>query len=129
MLSNKPDSIVSAAAELINSECEEICKRNSESIIRDKSHENMMSFSWDKFHSELQLRAPGLFRVFSAAVVTVPKLVSDSKLQPVLLAVAICLQGRNREMTTLQYLIGVVMLHGSCAQRVRILCSEKCSEK
>jgi hypothetical protein len=123
IVSNKPDSVVSAAAELINSECEDLCKRNSESILRDKSHENIMTFSWDKFYSELQLRAPGFIRVFSAAVVSVPKSLSDSKLQHVLLAAAICLQGRNREMTTVQHLIGFIMSHGSCTQRVRILYS------
>ena len=74
---------------------------------------------WDKLHGELQLRAPNLLEVFSTAESPIPKSVSDSKLHHALLATAICLQGRFREMTTLQYLMGFVMLHGNCTQRVR----------
>lgn len=41
----RPDLVVSAAANLINSECENICKRNSGGILRDKTHENIMQFT------------------------------------------------------------------------------------
>lgn len=82
----RPDLVVSAATNLINSECENICKRNSGGI--------------------------------SAAVSPIPVSISDSKLHHALLSAGICLQGRSREITTLQYLLGFVMLHGSCTQKV-----------
>lgn len=114
----RPDLVVSAAANLINSERENICNRNSGGILRDKTHENIMQFTWDKLHRELQLKAPYLLKVFSAAVSPIPVSISDSKLHHALLSAGICLQGRSREMTTLQYLLGFVMLHGSCTQKV-----------
>lgn len=119
IISWNPNSVVTAAANVINSECENICKRNSGSILMDKTHDNIMQFTSDKLHGELQLRAPNLLKVFSTAVSPIPKSVSDSKLHHALLATAICLQGRFREITTLQYLMGFIMLHGNCTQRVR----------
>lgn len=37
IVSKRPDSVVSAAANLINSECETICKRNSGGSLIDKN--------------------------------------------------------------------------------------------
>lgn len=76
IVTKRPDSVVSAAASLINSGCENICKRNSGEILRDKTNEKIMQFSLDKLHRELQLKAPYLLKVFSATVSPVPVSIS-----------------------------------------------------
>lgn len=89
-------------------------------LFRDRDVEEgllKIIISWNP--NSVVTAAANLLKVFSTAVSPIPKSVSDSKLHHALLATAICLQGRFREMTTLQYLMGFVMLHGNCTQRVR----------
>lgn len=48
----------------------------------------------------------------------IPIPVPSKEFDHVLFTIGLALHGRNREMTTLQYLNGMVLLHGGCTQRV-----------
>lgn len=69
---SNPDEVVAAAANIVNVESKELCKRNSGSLLQKKDHVSLMSFTWDKFHKELEIRAPNLLKVVSAIVSDIP---------------------------------------------------------
>ena len=116
-----PEKLVSVTSNIISSECKNLCKRNSNSVLREKTRSGIVNFSWDEFHKELHLRAPNLLHVVSATVTDVPQSLSPGNhMRHILYSIAVALRGRSREMTVLQYLTGFIMLHGGCTQRVGI---------
>ena len=58
--STSPNELVTEAATVVANECKELCKRNSGSVLQDRSHDGILTFSWDKFHKQLQVSAPCL---------------------------------------------------------------------
>ncbi|XP_053390808.1 uncharacterized protein LOC128553656, partial [Mercenaria mercenaria] len=114
-----PEDVVSCAASIIQSECASICKRKSAFVLNDKSYNGIMQFSWDTLHQQLLLGAPNTLQIVSSmASNDIPMSVPSKEFHHVLFAIGIALHARNREMTTLQYLNGMVLLHGGCTQRV-----------
>jgi hypothetical protein len=106
------------AENTILDECRNICKRNSGSILQDRSHDDILQFSWDKLENELRNLAPNLFQIACSIVTDNSSSMSDRSRIQMLNAVAYALHARSREMTVLQYLAGLVLLHGGCTQRV-----------
>jgi hypothetical protein len=113
-----PTSVTNKVCEIIADECRNICKRNSGSILQDRSHDGILQFSWDKLENELRNLAPNLFQIACSIVTDNSSSMSDRSRIQMLNAVAYALHARSREMTVLQYLAGLVLLHGGCTQRV-----------
>ena len=74
-----PEKLVSVTSNIISSECKNLCKRNSNSVLREKTRSGIVNFSWDEFHKELHLRAPNLLHVVSATVTDVPQSLSPEE--------------------------------------------------
>lgn len=72
LATSNPDDVVMAATKIVQAETKAICKRNSGSLLLKKDHDSMMTFTWNKFHKDLEVRAPNLLRVISAVVSDVP---------------------------------------------------------
>ena len=118
--STNPNELVAEAATVVANECKDLCKRNSGSVLQDRTHAGILTFSWDKFHKELQIRAPCLLMIVSTMISDVPVPVPSTTLCQVLFSVGLILHGRFREMTALQYLVGMILLHGGCTHKVNL---------
>ncbi|CAC5374739.1 unnamed protein product [Mytilus coruscus] len=69
---HQPDDLVTGAAAVILKECKELSRKNSGSILQDKIHNGVLTFTCDKFHKELSLRAPNVLKVVSSRISDVP---------------------------------------------------------
>ncbi|WAR03956.1 LOW QUALITY PROTEIN: hypothetical protein MAR_010514 [Mya arenaria] len=112
------DQFAAYAAKIVKNECETICKRHSDFALTDKTYEGIMEFSWDHLYQDLLLGAPNTLRIVSSMVTSsIPMPVPSKEFHHALFAIGIILHGRNREATTLQYLNGMVLLHGGCTHQ------------
>lgn len=107
-----------AAAKVVSEEARQLCKRNSNSILMKKDQESLMSFTWDKFNKELEIRAPNVLRIVSSIVSDIPPMIGEKKYMNILHTVASGLHGRSTEMSGLHYTIAFVLVHGGCTLRV-----------
>ncbi|XP_062582660.1 uncharacterized protein LOC134244405 [Saccostrea cucullata] len=65
-------------------------------------------------YSELKIRAPNVLKTVSAMVSDIPLQVSEKPFQYVMYSVSQILHGRSQEMSLVQYLSGLVLMHGGC---------------
>lgn len=79
LVKEKPREVVDAAAKVISEEARELCQRNSNSILMKKDQESLMSFTWDKFNKELEIRAPNVLRIVSSIVSDIPPMIGEKK--------------------------------------------------
>lgn len=107
-----------AAAKVVSEEARELCQRNSNSILMKKDQESLMSFTWDKFNKELEIRAPNVLRIVSSIESDIPPMIGEKKYMNILHTVASGLHGRSTEMSRLHYTIAFVLVHGGCTLRV-----------
>lgn len=114
---SNPEEVVAAAANIVNAESKELCKRNSGSLLQKKDHASLMSFTWDKFHKELEIRAPNLLKVVSAVVSDIPVAPTEKKFMHILHTIATGFHGRSQEMSGLHYCTAFLLVHGGCTQR------------
>ncbi|XP_056013603.1 uncharacterized protein LOC125669312 isoform X1 [Ostrea edulis] len=114
---SNPSYLVNQTCEIIGDECEKICKRNSGSVLQDRTYHGILNFSWDELEGELQTLAPNLLQIVKSIVSDKPSSMSDRCRIQMLNAIACALHARSREMTALQYLTGLILLHGGCTQR------------
>lgn len=77
-----------------------------------------MSFTWDKFNKELDIRVPNVLRIVSSIVSDIPPMIGEKKYMNILYTVASGLHGRSMEMSGLHYTIAFVLVHGGCTLRV-----------
>ena len=115
---SSPDEVVTAAAQIVGSESKELCKRNSGSILQQKDHDSLMTFTWDKFHKELEIRASNVLKIVSAIVSDIPAIPGEKKYINTLHTIASGFHGRNQEMSGLHYCVAFLLVHGGCTQRV-----------
>ena len=80
--------------------------------------EHIREFQWDKFHTELQLRAPNTLKVTSSTISNIPVIPGEKKFTQLLLNIANVFHSRNQEMSSLHYQIVLILTHGSCKQKV-----------
>lgn len=80
-----------------------------------------MSFTWDEFHKELEIRAPNLLKVVSAVVSDIPVAPAEKKFMHILHTIATGFHGRSQEMSGLHYCTAFLLVHGGCTQRVILL--------
>ena len=69
---SNPDDVVDTATKIISNESRERCKKNSESVMQMKDYKSLMTFTWDKFNTELQIHAPNVLKVVKSIVCDVP---------------------------------------------------------
>ncbi|XP_069109674.1 uncharacterized protein [Argopecten irradians] len=112
-----PDEVVDAASKIIAEESKELCKRTSGSVLQLKDHNNLLHFSWDKLHEELETCAPNVLKIVRSTVSDIPVSPREKKFMNVLHAVASGLHGRSLEMSGLHYCIAFVLIHGGCTLR------------
>lgn len=115
-----PETLTSATSNIISAECEAICKRGSGSILQDRSYSGIFNFHWDKFHDEIQLKAPQTLKVISSALNNIPIAPGEKKYTTLMHIISMALHGRNQEMSSIHYQIGFILTHGACKQRVII---------
>ena len=118
LVSSNPDDVTTAAAKVVMLESKDLCRRNSGSILQNKEHESIMTFTWNKFYNELEIRAPNILKIVSAIVSDIPVTPSDKKYMNILHTIACGFHGRNQEMSGLHYCVGFVLFHGGCTLRV-----------
>lgn len=120
-ISNKnPSAFVNRTTHLIREEAHTICKRGSESLLRKKEYEDFLSFSWDMLESELEQRCSSILTVVSPVVCDINESITEKPFRHIMTAIAVALHGRSQEMNTLQYIVGFVLTHGGCTQRVSV---------
>lgn len=114
-----PDHITSLASKIVSDECAKLCKRGSGTVLQENSYEGIFSFSWDKFYTEIQIRAPHTLKLVSVVCNTVVE-PSEKKFKYIMQTVASGLHGRSQEMSCQHYQIGFILAHGGCKQRVSL---------
>ncbi|XP_069109713.1 uncharacterized protein [Argopecten irradians] len=112
-----PDELVTAVAGMVSEEARTICQRNSNTVLQQKSQEGILKFSWDSLNKELQVGTPHLLKVVSAIVSDIPVELGEKPFLHIMHSTAIALHGRFREMSVVQYLTGLVMMHGGCTYK------------
>lgn len=117
-----PEEVASSTSKIVKKELKELCKQ-SDFALKDKTFKGIMNFQWDRLHQQIIIGAPNTLRVISAMVTDeITENVNCKTLHHILFSIGIVLHGRNQKMTTLQYLNGLVLLHGGCTYRVSNFC-------
>uniref|UniRef100_A0A8W8MLR6 Uncharacterized protein n=1 Tax=Magallana gigas TaxID=29159 RepID=A0A8W8MLR6_MAGGI len=98
-------------------ECKELCCKNSNSVLQARSHHDILSFTWDKFHQELTLRAPNTLRIVSSMLSDVPLSPEGKPFLNLMHTISMALHSRYNQMSLTQYLCGFVLMHGGCTRR------------
>ena len=109
----------------INEECNNLCRRSTEniSLFRKMSLSQIVNFNWSMLVSELESRAPLLFKALSSiAMHSDPR--NKSKVGPahhpgICMAAAVILKERNREMCGVQSVLSLLMYSCHCEKKVQ----------
>lgn len=117
---HKPEEVSSGAASVVADECKELCFKNSNSVLQARAHHDNLSFTWDKFHQELTLRAPNTLRIVSSMLSDVPLSPEGKPFLNLMHTTSMALHSRYNQMSLTQYLCGFVLMHGGCTMRVCI---------
>lgn len=93
-------------------------RRGSGSILQKKEHHDFLRFSWENYYNELQSSCPLLLSTVSAIVCDIPPAIPSKHFMHIMITAAIGLRSRSQELSVVQYLIGMVLTHGGCTQKV-----------
>lgn len=77
-----------------------------------------LRFSWKYYYHELQSSCPLLLSTVSAIVCDIPPAIPSKHFMHIMITAAIGLHSRSQELSVVQYLIGMVLTHGGCTQKV-----------
>lgn len=113
--------LISSANKLLKEECRKVCKRGSQSILQNKEHNDFLKFSWENFYDELKSSCPLLLSTVSAIVCDIPPAIPSKPFMHIMITAAIGLHSRCQELSVVQYLIGMVLTHGGCTQKVFLI--------
>lgn len=83
-----------------------------------KEHHDFLRFSWENYYYELQSSCPLLLSTVSAIVCDIPPAIPSKHFMHIMITAAIGLHSRSQELSVVQYLIGMVLTHGGCTQKV-----------
>lgn len=82
------EQVAACAANIVQSECMNICKRQAVFALNDKTYKGIMEFSWDNLYQNLLIGAPNTLRIISAMVTnTIPLHVPSKEFHHVLFAI------------------------------------------
>ena len=116
--------VVDMVLKQLNDECQHLCSKSSNGILRRSSPDALLSFNWLSVASELRQEAPLLFAVLLAVGASprprnAHKGASEISRYPVLCtAAAILLKERCDYMSALQHLLGIILFHGNASKQV-----------
>ncbi|XP_061185175.1 uncharacterized protein LOC133193230 [Saccostrea echinata] len=118
-----PNIVVNAVTKIIEDECSKICHRGSGSFLQKKEYEDFINFEWENLSKDLQNRCPHTLSIISSIVQNPPPGILSKPFFHVMLSSAICLHGRNQEMSALHYITVFILARGGCTQRtIESLC-------
>lgn len=109
----------------INSECNDMCQRSpaNRSLFRKMPVSQLIDFKWSELVSELEARAPLLFRALSTIVSRNDRRnqskVGAAHFPGICMAAAVVLKERNKEMRGAQSLISLLMYSCHCEKQVQ----------
>ena len=118
------ESLFSLFLDAINEECNNLCRRSptNSSLFRKMPLSQIVDFKWSALVSELESRAPLLFKALSSIAAH-----SDNRNKSkvgvahhpgICMAVAIILKERNREMCGVQSVASLLMYSYHCEKKV-----------
>ena len=97
-------------AEVINQECQSLCHRNEDFILRKSSPEELKKFSIKTLGMELEEKAPFMFSVICT--------ISGKQINHACAAAAIALRGRESHLSAFSYYINSVLQYGGAKKAV-----------
>ena len=127
-LMQDPEIKKSVFEELIRSlddECENLCKPSTQSMLRQKTVEQLSSFSWEKFvDEEMKEKAPILHKI--AVTVACTRVATSRnvrktfarKIPAMGMALACLLKARNQNMSAAQVLNSLILTKGNLTDMV-----------
>ena len=81
----------------------------------------MSSTSAGQSYMTTSKKTPAFLSVITATVCDVSPPVLSKSYQHILLTATVGLHGRSQEMSLVQYLVGFMLKHGGCTERVTII--------
>lgn len=120
----------------LDDECENLCKPSTQSMLRQKTVEQLSSFSWEKFvDEEVKEKAPILHKI--AVTVACTRVATSRnvrktfarKIPAMGMALACLLKARNQNMSAAQVLNSLILTKGHltdmvCTQQFHLLCCD-----
>ena len=111
----------------LDSECQQLCKVvGFQSVLRRHSRNDIMKFSWQAIVAEWKEHAP-IFLAFLNVIVgkvrarNVMKGVSEESRHPsICTAGAVLLKERNKDMSLIHHIIGILLSHGDVKKMVSV---------
>lgn len=115
---SNPACIITGAAKIVKLESVKVCKRGSGCPLQKKDYSDFFNFSWDHLHEYFRHHCPALLSIISATVCDLTPQVSSKPYQHIILTACIGLHGRSQEMSLVQFVVGFMLKHGGCTERV-----------
>ena len=119
------DSLFSLFLDAINDECNNLCRKSpgNSSLFRKMPLTQIIDFNWSVLVSELESRAPLLFKAFSSIAGRNDHR-NKSKVgaihhPAICMATAVILKERNREMCGVQSVLSLLMYSCHCEKKVQ----------
>lgn len=116
------DEVFLQFCNLVNNECSKLCQRRNQSTFRKLPVSDYVAFQWEQFIDELRSKAPTLlqlFRTISSPNDHRNKHKSGSAHYPsIVMATAILLKERNKEMCGVQSLISLLLFASHADKQV-----------
>ena len=102
---------------IIQRELRVLSSKKTSSLLRDKSKEGILSFSWDSMWKELAVNTPTLLNILEAVFSSKP--IPLAKIQPTICMVAAILSKfMNPTMNLVQSYISILLHAGHCSKQV-----------
>ena len=102
---------------LIQRELRALASRKGNSLLRNRSKEAFLSFSWDSMWQELVAKTPTLLTILETVLSC--KTMSLSKIQPILcIIIAILAKFINPALNLVQSYISILLYAGHCSKQV-----------
>ena len=114
--------LVSDVADVVRKECRHVTSTKYPSVLRGKTKDDLLQFSWKVLLAEKHRRASTLLAVLSAAAESI-KQRRNQVIQPACvpfigMAAAILLKCRNKRVRAAQHITSLVMNAGHCSTQV-----------
>ena len=119
--------VVDIVLKKLKDECELLCSKSGDGLLRKSSPEALLSFNWLSVASELRQEGPLFFSVLTTVGApsrprNVRKGVTDDSRYPAICtAAARLLKERCEFMNVLQHLLGIILFHSNATKQVSVV--------
>lgn len=121
------EAVTDVVLQHLDFECQQLCKAvGFQSVLRRHSRKDVMQFSWQTIVAEWKEHAPLLFAFLNAIVGKVRarnliKGVSEESRYPSICTTgAVLLKERNKDMSLIHHVIGILLFHGDVKKMVSL---------